>query len=193
LIVGIIIGSIIGAIALVLCIPVYGSIEVRVEERFRSRLSLRWLFGAVKRQVSSEKAGPAGDSGGRPTPRKGRGRPKLLSGVLSDSQAKARVGRLLRAVVRSTRVESLEADFRLGLDDPADTALLFGPLGVASVLLSLHTGRNIWLLPALEGGTCQGYLSARLRWLPIRLVRPVMSLLASKAGRRMAKLALLRR
>jgi hypothetical protein len=184
LIVGIIIGSIIGAIALVLCIPVYGSIEVRVEERFRSRFSLRWLFGAVKRQVSSEKAGPVGDSGGRP---------KLLSGVPSDSQAKARVGRLLRAVVRSTRVESLEADFRLGLDDPADTALLFGPLGAASVLLSLHTGRNIWLLPALEGETCQGYLSARFRWLPIRLVRPVMSLLASKAGRRMAKLALLRR
>ena len=191
---GIIIASVVGAIALILCIPFHASIEVRVEEVFRFGLRLRWLFGAFKRQIPSTKVGLEGDSGSRTVQRQESGWSQLLSsGALTDNEAKAGVGRLLRAVVRSARVESLEADFRLGLDDPAETALVFGPAGVTSVLLNLQTGHDIWLLPALEGEILQGHLNARFRWRPIRLVRPVISLLSSKVGRRIAKLALLRR
>ena len=190
MIAGIVIGSIIGAIALILCIPIHASFEVKAEETLRFRFGIRWLFGAFKRQVSRGAAGGVAAKG-RPISR--RGWSNLLPGFLSDSELRSRLGKLISVVVRSGEVESLEADFKVGLDDPADTALIFGPTGAASVLLNLHTGHNIWLLPALEGETLEGYLSARFRWLPIRLVRPIMSLLSSKSGRKIAKLAVLRR
>ncbi len=188
---GIVVGSIVGAIALVLCIPFYGSIEVRAEETFDFRLRLRWLFGAFKRQFPGAKPEPAGGEGGRRVPEKYR--PRLVSGVLGDSEDRASLNRLVSALVRSVRVESLEADFRLGLEDPADTALVFGPAGAVSVLINLYTDHSIWLIPDMEGESLQGHLNARFRWRPIRLFRPVMGFLFSGTGRRMAKRALLRR
>ena len=193
MIVWLIIVSIIGAIALILCIPLYGSIELRVEETLRFRLKLKWLFGAFKKRILGWKDSSAEEDSTRPKQREGRGWSSILWSTLTDNEAKTRLGKLLRTVVRCARVESLEVDFRLGLDDPADTALIFGPAGAASVLLNLYTDHNIWLLPALEGETLQGYLNVRFRWLPILLSRPVMRFLFSKTGRRIAKLALLRR
>jgi hypothetical protein len=193
LIVGIIIASIIGAIALILCIPLRVSIEVRLEETLRFGLRLRWFFGAFNKQIAHWKTGSAEEDSTRPNQRKDRGWAKAFSEVLTDSEQRARLGTLLRAVSRSTRVENLEADFRLGLDDPAETALIFGPAGAASVLLNLYTDHNIWLIPALEGVTIQGYLDAKFRWLPIILFRPFMRFLFSNTGRRLVRLAIRRR
>ncbi|MFC1938842.1 hypothetical protein ACFLWM_01640 [Chloroflexota bacterium] len=191
--VGIIIASIIGAIALILCIPIHGLIEVRVEETLRVGLRLRWLFGAFNKQIAHWKTGLSEEDGTRPNQRKSRGWVKAFLEVLTNSDQKAILSTLLRTMARSTKVENLEADFRLGLNDPADTALIFGPAGAASVLLNLYTDYNIWLIPASEGETIQGYLNARFRWLPIILFRPFMRFLFSKTGRRIVRLAIRRR
>jgi hypothetical protein len=186
--VGLIIASVIGAIALILCIPIHGLIEVRVEETLRFGLRIKWFFGAFNKQIAHWKTGSAEEDSTRPKQRENRGWAKAFSKVLTDSDHRAILISLLRAVARSTKVENLEADFRLGLDDPVDTALIFGPAGAASVLLNLYTDYNIWLIPALEGETIQGYLNARFRWLPIILFRPFMKFLFSNTGRRIVRL-----
>jgi len=190
--VGLIIATIIGAIALILCIPIRGLVEVKVEETLRFGLRLRWFFGAFNKQIAHWKTGSAEEDSTRLKQRENRGWAKAFSEVLADSDQRARLGTLLRVVARSTKVENLEADFRFGLDDPADTALIFGPAGAASVLLNLYTDYNIWLIPALEGATIQGYLNARFRWLPIVLFGPLMRFLFSKTGRRLVRLAIRR-
>ena len=190
--VGLIIATIIGAIALILCIPIRGLVEVKIEETLRFGLRLRWFFGAFNKQIANRKTGSAEEDSARPKQRENRGWAKPFSEVLADSDQRARLGTLLRVVARSTKVENLEADFRFGLDDPADTALVFGPAGAASVLLNLYTDYNIWLIPALEGETIQGYLNARFRWLPIVLFSPLMRFLFSKTGRRLVRLAIRR-
>lgn len=190
--VGLIIASIIGAIALILCIPIRGLVEVRVEETLRFGLGIKWFFGAFTKQIAHWKTGSAEEDSTRPKQRENRGWAKAFSEVFADSDQRATVISLLRAVARSTKVENLEAYFGLGSDDPADTALIFGPAGAASVLINLYTDYNIWLIPALEGETIQGYLNARFRWLPIVLFGPLMRFLFSKIGRRLVRLAVRR-
>ena len=190
--VGLIIAIIIGAIALILCIPLRVSVEVRVEETTSFSLRLRWFFGAFNKQIVHWKTSSEEDNT-RPKQRKDRGWAKTFSALLTDSDQKSVLGTLLRAVSRSTKSENFEANFRLGLADPADTALVFGPAGAASVLLNLYTNHNIWLIPALEGETIQGYLNAKFRWLPIILFRPFTRFLFSNTGRRLVRLAILRR
>ena len=192
MIAGIVIASIIGTIALILCIPLYGLIEVRVEEQPRIKLMLSWLFGAFKRQIPASKEKPVEIENGSNRRMDG-GWFKLFEELFTDSEQRARVGKLLYAVVRSGKVENLEADFRIGLEDPVDTALILGPAGAASVLLNVYTDYNVWVIPALEGEICQGYFYVRFRWRPIRLFRPVVDFLASKTGRRIVKQALSRR
>jgi hypothetical protein len=187
LLVGIIIASIIGAITLLLCIPVYGLIDLRVEET--PRLSLTWLFGAYKRQFPGDRSS-VGRGKQRSVQRIGwsRGLQGLLTGELKGNLAK-----LMHSVVRRVRIENLEVDFRLGLDDPADTALLLGPAGAASVLLNLYTAYDIRVIPILEGETCQGYLKAKFRWLPIQSFQSLAAFLFSKTGRQMVELLVSRR
>ena len=192
MIAGIIISSIAGAIALLLCIPLYGSIEVGVEEQPQIRLVLSWLFCAFKKQIPGSKEKPR-RSGNRPTRQMDGGWLKLLEGLFTVSEHRARMVRLLGAVIRSGKVENLEADFSIGLEDPVDTALIVGPAGAASVLLNVYTYHNIWVIPAFEGETCQGYFYARFRWRPITLFRTVVGFVVSKTGRRIIKQALSRR
>ena len=128
MIAGIVIASIAGAIALVLCIPFYAAIEVSVEEQPRIKLMLSWLFGAFKRQIPGKKGKPAG-SKNRSTGQMDGSWFKLLEELFTDSEQRTKIGRLLCAVVRSGKVENLDVDFRIGLEDPVDTALILGPAG----------------------------------------------------------------
>ena len=185
MIAGIVIGSIIGALALVLCIPLYGTVELQVEEEFGFRVKLRWLFGAFKRQFPRRngKAAPNTREPSRPE----RGQFQFAREMLTDDEARSAIGKLLRGVFRTVKMERLEADFRLGLDDPAATAMVCGPAGAASVLLSLNTDYDIWLLPVFEEATCTGYLQAVFRCRPIRLVNTIARFLISQTGRRITR------
>ena len=191
MIAGIIVGSIIGVFCLVMCIPFYGSFEFHAEDIVGFRLRLRWLFGAFKREFpakKTERKRGASSQNLDAKSRQGAGRwGKLMGDILTDDGLRGRSVSLLRSVFRSASIDRLEADLRLGLHDPADTAILFGPLGAASILFNLYSDHSIWLLPDLQGENIEGYMKARIRLLPIRLFRPVMGFIASRAGRSMVK------
>jgi len=197
LIAGIIVGSIIGAFCLVMCIPFYGSFEFKAEDKVRFRLRLRWLLGAFKRQFpakKTERKRGASSQNLDAKSKRGAGRwGKLMGDILTDDESRERSLSLLRSVFRSARIDCLEADLRLGFHDPADTAIVFGPLGAASIMFNLYSAHSIWLLPDFQGESLEGYMKARIRLLPIRLLRPVMSFITSRTGRSMVKKVFSRR
>lgn len=190
MIAGIIIGSIVGAFCLVMCIPFYGSFEFQAEDKVRFRLRLRWLFGAFKREFPAQRAerkrGISPQNIDAKSRRGGRWR-KLMGYILTDDESRKRSVRLLKSVIRSAQIDRLEADLRLGLCDPADTTIVFGPLGAASIMFNLYSDHIIWLLPDFQGENIEGYIKARIRLLPIRLFRSVMDLITSRTGRSMVK------
>jgi len=89
------------------------------------------------------------------------------------------VARLVAGVLRSIRVRRLWAAFRVDLGDPADTAVLVGPLSQAALLTGIWSPCSFRLLPAFDGVLLEGDagLAARLR--PVSLVPPLLGFVLS--------------
>ncbi len=168
--------------ALLLCVPV--DLDLRVEVYGESTLHLRfeWLFGRVRKAF---RTGEGRKAPARPKPEKKAGRPRrdadtgrLLSRLVRVRGLVESVARLLRRLLHSVSLRSLDLDFRAGLEDPADTVLLVGPLCWEAMCADLWTRHSIRLVPAFEGEAClegQGAMDVRL--YPIKTVPPLLAFL----------------
>ncbi|MFW6102914.1 MAG: hypothetical protein ACOC7M_01320, partial [Chloroflexota bacterium] len=88
------------------------------------------------------------------------------------------IARLLSRLVRQVRVRSVLADFRVGLDDPCDTALVVGTL--SNAMMAVSGGQQIRLKPAFGSGLVfQGDAVVTVRLFPITLLMPLLMLLVS--------------
>jgi len=74
------------------------------------------------------------------------GRGQALLGVLHFAEFLPYIWRLVRGVLRNIKVRSLSVDLTVGLDDPADTALLVGTMWTP-VLLMEKSGDTILIRP----------------------------------------------
>ena len=82
----------------------------------------------------------------------------------------------------------------MGLDNPADTGLLFALIGPAIFFLSRSVPCQIRVQPSFEGEAAfQGYLHGAVRLRPIRLVTPIVRFAFSLAAIRVVKILVLAR
>ena len=95
-------------VLLVFCIPVDMVFDVGRSGAARSRMRVGWLFGLLGKEFGRRKKKPKERVSKR---EKTRGLPKLPGRILSG-----------------VRVSHLDARLRIGLDDPADTGLLYAAL-----------------------------------------------------------------
>jgi hypothetical protein len=93
-------------------------------------------------------------------------------------------GKLLvcaRDILRTLEVRELHARARIGLGDPGNTGMLFAALVPMSVFLrSLPV--DVRVEPDFEKEAFEGCCRAGIRAVPIRLLRPLVSFLFSRAG-----------
>ena len=134
-----------GLLALLLVVPVQVHLHLERERTLRARLRLVWLFGLVRlqprlgRSEARRKEPPAGRRRGRVARR--------LAGGLVRTDLLARTLAFLRSLLRALRPRDVHVRARIGLDDPADTGMLWGLVGPLGVLLS---GRDVRLGPGVR-------------------------------------------
>ena len=168
---------------LLLCIPV--DLELRLEVYGKATLHLRfeWLFGRVRKTF---RTGEGRKAPARPKPEKKKtGRPRraadmgrLLWRLVRQHGLFESVARLFRRLLHSFSLRRLHLDFRAGLGDPADTALLLGPLCLKAMCLNQWTRHSISLVPAFEGEPfLEGDGGIGVRLYPIRTVPPLLAFL----------------
>ncbi|MFI5029031.1 MAG: DUF2953 domain-containing protein [Solirubrobacterales bacterium] len=163
-----------------------GALAVPVDFSFEgvlggvSRARIGWLWGLV-----------GADLGGRPPrPRAPvrAPRPRRPFRSLGKLLALARSPGFLSGLIRSGRrclaafeIGALHARMTLGLDDPADTGLVFG--FVEAVRAALGVRRNLWLelLPDYLEPGLRGQAAGRLRVVPLRLVFEALRLMLAPA------------
>lgn len=164
-----------GAVALVLvalCVPLELRLRIDVHERAISSIRLAWLFGLVRKRIE---------------------RPNLVRviamlGALRIKGLPGQVGKLTEDVRRHLRGKELQANFRVGLDDPADTALFFGPIGTAAMFLNLFSSHDISIRPSFDGqAVMEGCFQGAVRLLPIQLLPAVTRFALSRAVLRMVR------
>ena len=177
--------------ALVLCIPV--DLDLRLEVYGKATLHLRfgWLFGRVRKTFRTGEgrkvpARPKAEKApARPKPEKEAGKPRGVAATGRLLWRLVRVRGLVESVARLSgrllhcfSLRRLYLDFRAGLEDPADTALLLGPMCLKAMFADLWTRDSIRLVPAFEGEPfLEGQGGIGIRLYPIRTVPPLLAFL----------------
>ena len=173
---GIIAAIAVGVIIFLLSIPLDLSFYLGIRERLDFRVSLRWFFGLVKKEFGRQKK----------QAKKRAGRRWAFTDLLRIRGLLPKILRLLRDIFRHIRIRDLRIDFRIGLDDPADTALFVSSLWLPVLLLSPSLPYVIRLQPAFDNGPVfQGYAHVVLRLRPIQLVPALVRFGCSRAALRL--------
>ena len=172
---------------LLLSVPLDLRLSLKIDDKMRFKLKLVWLFGLLKKEITGRKKKK------KPAKKKMREAAKLDAGMLFAAlrvkglfrQAK----RLLKDTLGLPEVKRLEADFTVGLDDPADTGLLFSYLGPAAALAAYSIPGFIKLQPSFsDEPVLKGYLCGLVRVQPLKSAVPLLRFSFSKPVFRVVKL-----
>jgi len=172
-----VLASLVGLIILVLCVPLDTTFHVDVYGRPKLNVRLTWLFGLVSKEVKrgekkpEEKKKPAKE---KPEKKRKIGFKTVLK-ILQTKGLTKQVKNLVKDILTQFRIRNLVANFRVGLDNPADTGLLFALVGPATLFLNSLTTHEVKVQPVFsEGAVLEGFSYGNVRLRPIQLVVPLL-------------------
>jgi len=176
-------------IIVVLCVPLDVILHCDVYGRPKFRMRLAWLFGLVSREIRQGEKKPEQKEA---VERKRKPGPKI-GDILRVLRTKGLAGKLIslvRSIFSRLQIRNLVANFKIGLDNPADTGLLFAVISPTTHFLSPSSPCEIKLRPSFaDEAVLEGYLYSTLRVHPIQFVIPfiefVFSLPALRAVKRL--------
>ncbi|MDO8578953.1 MAG: hypothetical protein Q7R50_07235 [Dehalococcoidales bacterium] len=170
--------SLIVLFVLSLCVPIDAVLEWDSTKLPRTRLRLVWLFGLVHfapGRGTTAKAEPARKKNVRRMP----GLTKMLK-IITTEGLFGKVAALVKSSLRQIRIEKLEGDIRLELDDPADAGFVYAMLGAAYPIFRSTRLNQVRIEPVLgEEVVIRGNARAVIRLQPIRLVVPSLKFMFS--------------
>ena len=187
--------SLAAIIIFVLCIPLNAVLDIDIYGRPKFRLRLVWFFGLVSRGITKGRKKPKEEkriAEGKRKPKKRKIKARTIFKILRTRGLLGQLKRLLRDILKCLKIRDLRADFRVGLDDPADTGLLFALIGPAIFPLGSSRVHEIRVQPSFEDeAVFEGYLRGAVRLIPIQLVIPLLRFVFSLATLRLIKILVL--
>ncbi len=176
-----------------LCVPLELVFELEINGRPKFGLRLVWFFGLISQEIKQGKKKPKEEKEKVPDQRKPAGGKKRAGDIKTVFQILRTRGllrhviRLLWGILRSFRIKDLSLNLRLGLDNPADTGLLFAVIGPAMPFLRSSRFHEVRLEPSFGGAVCQGRLRGVVGLQPVRLIPPVTGFILSPSMMRVIK------
>ena len=178
---------------LVLCVPLDMTLHADVYGKPKFRLRFSWLFGLVSKEITGEKKKPPDKRRAAKGKKKHRRiDSRVIFRILRTKGVLRRLKGLLKDVFSCLKFRELVADFKIGLGNPADTALLFAIIGPATAFLSSSHLHKIRLKPSFgDDAVLEGYSHGTVRLHPIRLVPPLLKFAFSLTASRIIKALIL--
>jgi hypothetical protein len=191
-------GAVLGAVVVLLAVPIWVIVRVERAAVLEASWRVTWLFGLVDvRSSRAEVPAPpgTGDSKERPATRAERNRrtrsrfgPGTVVAVLGARGFVQRVLRLLGDLWRQVRWEDVHLRAEFGLDDPADTGVMYGAM-VPLVLAANRFGLDVGCRPNFAGACLAGSAGATFGTRPISVLRVLAGFLCSPAFGRAVRAA----
>jgi hypothetical protein len=164
-------------ITLLLCVPLDLVFRTNIDGRPKFSMRLVWLFGLVSHELRRGKKKPEGKT---TIEQKQKGRDwiwgiRVTFEVLRTKGLVRRFVSLAKRIRRNIKIKELVANFKVGLDNPADTGLLFAFMAPVNLILSHFSPHQISIEPLFTGETIiEGHLYGALKLRPIQLAAPLM-------------------
>jgi hypothetical protein len=178
--------GLVGLIILILCVPLDAALSMDVSGRPKFRLRLVWLFGLISKEVSREKKKPEE----KLKKKRGIGFRNTLK-ILRTRGLPGQLKDLVKDILSQPKIKDLVANFKIGLDNPADTGLLFALIGATTPFLRLPSQYQITVQPSFDKAVFEGFSYGHVRLRPIKLVGPFIRFVFSLAALRVVKLLVL--
>jgi len=164
-------------ITLLLCVSLDLVFRTSVYGKPKFSIRLVWLFGLVSKELRQTKKEPEEKTAIEHKQK----RQDWIRGIRATSET-LRIKGFLRQLIsftkrtlRRIKVKELTADFKIGLENPADIGLLFAFLAPLTLLLSYFSPHRIRLEPSFTGeAIIEGYLHGMVRVRPIQLAAPLI-------------------
>ncbi len=188
--VGITLASLAALIILVLCIPLDVVFHIDIYGRPKFRTRLVWLFGLISKDIAERKRRPKEKrEAAKDKPKPGRRgiRGRVIFKILRTKGLLSQFKRLMVKIISRFKIRKLVADFTIGLDNPADTGLLFALIGPATFFINRSSSCQIRVQPSFVDTIFEGYLYGTIKLRPIRLLTPFIRFAFSLATIRAIK------
>jgi hypothetical protein len=176
--------SLIVILTAILSIPFEIHSHIEVYEKPEFRIRLKWLFGLFKKDIRAKKELPKKKEAPKKKEKEklGEGRKWLwaASRIIRIKGIPSELLHLVKGILNSFKIKVLRVDFKVGLDDPADTAFLVGIINASRLFWKPSFTHEIDIRPDYEGEVfLEGYTHLTVRVLPIQIVVSVLSFLFS--------------
>ena len=189
-------GLVLVLLILFLVVPVDMALRVDVHGRPKFQFRYSWLFGLINNEVSGGKKKSTGKGkvveGSRKVKKKSWGIGSVFKIIRSKGLVR-KIKNLLKDIFNNFKVRDLAVDFRIGLDNPADTGLLFAFIGPAVLFLNQRFPHRIVVEPSFEEAVFEGYSYGKVKMRPVRLIVPFLKFFLSLAVLRTIKTMVLSR
>ena len=162
----------------ILSVPFDILCRIEVYERPRFRIRLKWLFGLLKRDIG-EKRKPEEKREER-KPGEGRRWLRAVFEIVRIEGMLKRLRRLVKEILNRLKIRELRENFKVGLDNPADTSLLLGTIEYSRLFWRPSFPHEIDIRADYEGEVIlEGYAHLAVRVLPVQIVASLLRFLFS--------------
>jgi hypothetical protein len=177
-------------ITLFLCVPLDLVFQANVEGKPKFRLRLIWFFGLVTGELRQTRKKPeekrVTEYSGKP--RDWIQRLRVTFEILQTKGLLTQLHSFVKRIIRQIKVRGLTANLKVGLDNPADTGLLFAFIAPLNLAVNYFLPHPIKIQPSFTGESfINGYLYGAVRLWPIQLAASLMGLAFSLPTLRAAK------
>jgi len=164
----VVLGIVIGLLALGLCIPLEVSFYAS-GCNLKGRFS--WLFGLISRDISYSSR-----QGGTPS------HPHNLSGLFKIKGLPSDVKRLVSSILKSSQVSECDVYLKYGLANPAATGVSYALLMPMACGLNALPHCHIDVEPSFLEPAFETEASLKVRLLPVRILPPALRFIFSPGG-----------
>jgi preprotein translocase subunit YajC len=166
-------------LALGLCVPIDAVFEWDSTQLPRTRLRLVWLFGLISFALGKPARAKA-----QPTREKNARRSPSLTKIwkiITIEGLFGKVAALVKSSFQQIRIEDIEGDIKVELDDPADAGFVYAILGATYPIFRSTQLSRVNIEPVFgEQIAIQGNARAVFRLQPIRLAGPLLKFFFSR-------------
>jgi hypothetical protein len=168
-----------------LAIPVEIAFSVQRREMFNKTISIGWLFGVVRATLPMNGTKPSSDRRKKKKKNGGKDRGRRAIAIARNTSFRQRLLKLFKDILGATRVSGLTLRARLGLDDPADTGMLWGFVGPLASLLASIRSAAIRIEPEFMCETFELDSEGKVRIIPIQYIFIMVGFILSPVTIRM--------
>ena len=168
--------ALLALIVLLLSVPIDLAFSLEVYGRPKFRVRFSWLFGLLSRDIEGKKKGDAAlkKAVKKKAGKKKRGGGRKALRLLTTRGLIRRLKALVLGILRRLEFREFRMDFRGGLENPVDSAMVFSLIWPAYLFLGPSFGRHVNLQVSFEGvAFLEGYCQGAVRLRPIRLAPPL--------------------